>query len=119
MHHFLSLPGHLVGLIRGRYDRLALSSQPSSDRIEPVGKYEKLLDQILHGASDAGIPFDALRRLLLRLGFIERIRGSHHVFRREGVAEKINLQKDGSKAKAYQVRQVRAIILRYNLRDET
>ena len=41
-------------------------------------KYKKLLFQVLRGASDASTPFDALRNLLLRLGFEERIRGSHH-----------------------------------------
>ena len=49
------------------------------------------------------------------LGFTERIRGSHHIFRREGVRELINLQRDGSQAKPYQVRQVRQVILRNHL----
>ncbi len=44
-----------------------------------------------------------------------RIRGSHHVFRKEGVEEKINLQREGSNAKPYQVWQVRYIILKYQL----
>jgi predicted RNase H-like HicB family nuclease len=80
-----------------------------------VSKYEKLLVQILRGASDTSIAFEDLRQVLLRLGFVERQRGSHHIFRKEGIEEKINLQRDDSKAKAYQVRQVRAVILRYGL----
>ena len=52
---------------------------------------------------------------MLRLGFTERVRGSHHIFRREGVRELINLQRDGSQAKPYQVRQVRQAILRNHL----
>ena len=80
-----------------------------------MGKYEKLLTQILRGASDADIAFDELCQLLKRLGFEERIRGSHHLFRKEGVEEKINLQREGNKAKAYQVRQVRGVIIKYNL----
>jgi hypothetical protein len=56
--------------------------------------------------------------LLRRLGFTEQVRGSHHLFRREGVMELINLQRDGSKAKAYQVRQVRTVILKYDLGEE-
>jgi predicted RNA binding protein YcfA (HicA-like mRNA interferase family) len=83
-----------------------------------MGKYEKLLLQILRGASDASIAFDDLCQLLRRLGFDERTRGSHHVFRKQGVEEKINLQHDGGKAKAYQVRQVRAVILKYKLGGE-
>ena len=80
-----------------------------------MGKYEKLIDQILRGASDATIPFADLVRLLHRLGFEERTRGSHHVFRMIGVEEKINLQADGTHAKPYQVRQVRRILLKYKL----
>jgi hypothetical protein len=52
------------------------------------------------------------------LGFGERVRGSHHIFTREGVAEIVNLQPVGSKAKAYQVKQVRGIILQYKLGGE-
>jgi len=77
--------------------------------------YEKLLFQILRGTSDANIPFDDLCTLLKRLGFEERTKGSHHLFRREGILDKINLQRDGNKAKAYQVRQVRKIIMEHNL----
>ncbi|MBI5695157.1 MAG: type II toxin-antitoxin system HicA family toxin [Nitrospirae bacterium] len=80
-----------------------------------MGKYEKLLLQILQGASDANISFDDLRTLLVKLGFEERVRGSHHLFRMAGVAEMINLQQDGAQAKSYQVRQVRAVIVKYGL----
>ena len=76
---------------------------------------QKLLNQILTGRSDANIPFAGLRHLLLRLGFDERTEGSHHIFRMSGVEEMINLQKEGSKAKPYQVRQVRAVIQNYKL----
>ncbi|RMG70046.1 MAG: type II toxin-antitoxin system HicA family toxin [Nitrospirae bacterium] len=80
-----------------------------------MGKYEKLLRQILSGTSDANIKFDDLRKLLIKLGFEMRVRGSHHIFRKEGIVEKINLQKEGDKAKPYQVKQVRNIILKYKL----
>jgi hypothetical protein len=52
---------------------------------------------------------------LRHLGFEERTRSSHHMFRRGGVEELINLQRDGDKAKVYQVRQVRAILTKYGL----
>jgi hypothetical protein len=52
------------------------------------------------------------------LGFEERTRGSHHIFRRHGVRELINLQREGSKAKVYQVRQVRQVVVRYGLEGE-
>jgi hypothetical protein len=81
-------------------------------------KYEKLLFKVLGGTSDANISFNDLRGLVKRFGFEERTRGSHHVFRKEGIVEKINLQRDDDKAKPYQVRQVRALILKYKLGDK-
>ena len=67
-----------------------------------MGKQEKLLIQILKGQSDANINFQDLVRLMQRFGFDKRVSGSHHIFRKAGVLEKINLQKEGSKAKPYQ-----------------
>ena len=77
-----------------------------------------LWERILSGRSDANIRFDDLRRFLLRLGFVERVRGSHYTFRKEGVRERINLQRDGSHAKRYQVRQVRQVVLTNRLDGE-
>lgn len=84
-----------------------------------MARYDKLLLRILQGQSDANIAFDDLRQLLLYLGFEERIRGSHHLFRKQGIEEKLNLQRDGNKAKPYQVRQVRNVILKYHLGSES
>ncbi len=81
----------------------------------PVGRFDELRLRILQARSDANIDFDELRQLLGWLGFEERIRGSHHIFRRSGVREFINLQREGNKAKVYQVRQVRQVMLRYGL----
>jgi hypothetical protein len=80
-----------------------------------MSKYDKLLFQILRGTSDSNVPFNDLRQLLTSMGFEERIRGSHHMFRRAGIVERINLQREGNKAKVYQVRQVRTVILKYKL----
>jgi hypothetical protein len=79
-----------------------------------MGKFDKLRLKILQGSSDANISFADLCELLRRLGFEERIKASHHIFRKEGVEEKPNLQSDGAKAKSYQVRQVRAILVKYH-----
>jgi len=79
---------------------------------------DKTLEQVLQGTSDANVGFADLRRLLVRLGFGERIRGSHHIFWREGVEEILNLQPKGNKAKPYQVKQVRHVILKYRLGGE-
>ncbi len=76
---------------------------------------EKVLEQILRGTADANIPFAGLRQLLQVLGFDERIRGSHHIFTKDGVKEILNLQPKGNKAKPYQAKQVRHVILKYKL----
>ena len=79
---------------------------------------DSTLERILRGASDANIRFDDLRRLLRRMGFVERIKGSHHIFTRDGVEEILNLQPRGSMAKPYQVKQVRKILVQYKLAGE-
>lgn len=80
-----------------------------------MGKYSKLREKILAGGADSNIAFAELRKLLGRLGFGERVRGDHHIFTRDGVAEIINLQPKGKKAKPYQVKQVRSILVKYQL----
>lgn len=80
-----------------------------------MSKFDKLKQKIADGKSDANINFEDLRNLLLALGFNERIKGSHHGYRKEGIIEKPNLQRDGSKAKSYQVRQIREILKKYDL----
>jgi hypothetical protein len=80
-----------------------------------VSQQDKLLAKILLGTSDANIPFTQLCQLLTKLGFDERIRGSHHIFTKEGVEEILNLQPKQGKAKAYQVKQVRKVIIKYQL----
>ncbi len=76
---------------------------------------KKLMEKILRGTSDAAIPFGSLCSLLRELGFDERVKGSHHIFTMAGVAEILNLQPKASKAKIYQVRQVRDVLVRYGL----
>ena len=83
-----------------------------------MSKFDKILEKVLHGASDANIDFEDLSQLLRELEFQERIRGSHHIYSKDGVMEIINLQAKGSKAKPYQVKQVRNLILKYKLAGE-
>lgn len=79
---------------------------------------ERFLQRILAG-DIANVDFADLVRLIGALGFREvGGRGSHRVFAREGVRELINLQQAQSEAKQYQVRQVTAIIRKYDLRLE-
>lgn len=78
----------------------------------------KTLHRVICGTCDAAIGFDDLCKLLLRLEFQERIRGSHHIFTRPDVTEILNLQPRNRQAKPYQVRQARELILKYQLGGE-
>ena len=80
-----------------------------------MGKLENVLAAILRGTSDNNIAFSDLRYALETLDFETRIKGDHFIYTKQNVAEIINLQPQGSKAKAYQVKQVRALILKYKL----
>ncbi|MCP4630964.1 MAG: type II toxin-antitoxin system HicA family toxin [bacterium] len=83
-----------------------------------MDKYEKLYQFILLRRGDANIQFGELRNLLLKLGFNERIKGDHHIYTRQGMDEIINIQPKGNKAKPYQVKQIRNLILRYGINLE-
>ncbi|MCZ2342157.1 MAG: type II toxin-antitoxin system HicA family toxin [Bacteroidales bacterium] len=78
-----------------------------------MSRPKKTLERVLTGTADANITFLEMCGLLLSLGFTERVRGSHHIFTHEAVAEILNLQSKGAKAKPYQVKQVREIIVAY------
>jgi len=79
---------------------------------------DKLLIKILSGTSDNNIDFEDLRKLLNVLEFNKIIKGSHHIFYKDGVDEINNIQPLDSKAKAYQVKQIRNLILKYKLGDK-
>ena len=76
---------------------------------------EKTLEKLLRGASDANFRFDEICDLLQAKSFRMRVSGCHHIFTKYGVVERINLQREGSKAKPYQVKQVRKILAKYKL----
>lgn len=80
-----------------------------------MGKFEKLLTKLLRGKADNNFDFDELRSLLLKLGFDERIKASHHIYSKQSIDEIINLQPKQSQAKPYQVKQVRNLIIKYKL----
>ena len=82
-----------------------------------MSQYEKLLLSLLSGTKDKGILFADLRTVLDRLGFQCRIKGDHFIYTKDGVEEIINIQPMGNMAKPYQVKQVRGVILKYQLGD--
>ena len=83
-----------------------------------MSTYENLLIKILSGTSDANISFSDICQLVRKFGFDERIKGDHHIFTKKGIREILNLQPKGSKAKPYQVKQIRNLILKYKLTVE-
>lgn len=80
-----------------------------------MSKTENTLAAILRGASDNNIAFNDLCHVLQSLGFLVRVKGDHFIYTHQSVIEIINIQPHGNKAKAYQVKQVRNIILKYKL----
>ena len=77
---------------------------------------DKLIGRILSGTSDKNINFNDLTRLLESYNFSCRIKGGHHIYYKEGVEEIINIQPlSNSKAKPYQVKQIRMLVLKYKL----
>lgn len=82
-----------------------------------MSKVEKLREKVLAGDTDVNINFNDLCWLLQKYKFDKRIKGSHHIFTKSGIEEILNLQPKGSKAKSYQVNQVRDVILKYRIGD--
>lgn len=81
-----------------------------------MSRAEKLAAKILGGRADKNFDFDDLCYILGRAGFKSRSgRGSHHIYFRDGVVEIINIQPRNAKAKPYQVKQVRELLLRYKI----
>ncbi len=83
-----------------------------------MGKYSKLWIKILSGRSDGNIGFTDLCEFLLHAGFEERIKGDHHIFTRNGIEEIINIQPAKNKAKPYQVKQIRKLLVKYKIGEK-
>ncbi|MCC8047763.1 MAG: type II toxin-antitoxin system HicA family toxin [Oscillospiraceae bacterium] len=80
-----------------------------------MSQYEKLIQSVLSGRQDRNILFSDICSILERSGFAYRVRGDHFIFTKDGIEEIINIQPIGNKAKPYQVKQIREIILKYRL----
>jgi hypothetical protein len=78
---------------------------------------QKILDAILRGEADNNLRFADLQRALKAMGFQFRVKGGHFIYWRNDLEEIINLQPlSGGKAKPYQVKQVRNLMLKYALK---
>ena len=76
---------------------------------------QKFLIALLSGQRDHNLSFASLTQLLENLGFNCRIKGSHRIFFKSDIDEILNLQPIGHLAKAYQVKQINEVLLKYQL----
>lgn len=73
----------------------------------------QLLDRLAHGQL-GNVRFKDAQRLVEALGFeLDRVQGSHHIYRHPMIAQRINLQARGGEAKPYQLRQLLELMERY------
>ena len=86
-----------------------------ADRRAAAPEHPSRLTDLAHSHDRGTMVAVSVAKTLRRLGFDKRVKGSHHLFRKSGVEERINLQREGNNAKPYQVEQVRAVILKYKL----
>jgi hypothetical protein len=78
-------------------------------------QWEKFRAKLDNKQSENNIGFQDMQNYLTHLGFEERSRGDHFIYRLPGVAGLLNLQPQGNKCKAYQVAQVVAFLERNGL----
>ncbi len=83
-----------------------------------MAEHRKFYERLMGARVDADISFSDLCRLFVRLGFVERIRGDHPIFTQDGVQEILNLQPKGGLAKPYRVKQVRSLLIKYELEEQ-
>ena len=77
---------------------------------------KKVYTAIMSGKSDNNIKYTDFQNIIIDLGFkFRRYNGSHEIYYHFGIKERMNIQKDGNKAKEYQVKQLRNIILKHKL----
>ena len=74
----------------------------------------KIFAKIINNQTN--VRFAEMVKLMEALGFVlDRVSGSHHIFRHPQIPEMANLQDVHGQAKPYQVRQVLQIVEQYNL----
>lgn len=80
-------------------------------------KAEKLFQRLLTGSRT--ISFTDFEKVLRSFGFVlDRTSGSHHIYKKSGVQENINIQEVKGKAKPYQIGQFLDLVKKYNLQQE-
>lgn len=77
---------------------------------------KKVYRDVMSGQADYNINYADFQDLILNLGFeFKRQKGSHTIYYNPDIDEMLNIQKDGAKAKGYEVKQLRNIINKHNL----
>jgi len=77
---------------------------------------EKVYESVISGKADNNIKYTDFQNLIIDLGFgFMRQKGSHTMYYNPKVNEFMNIQQDGSKAKDYQIKQLRDIIIAHDL----
>jgi predicted RNA binding protein YcfA (HicA-like mRNA interferase family) len=80
---------------------------------------EKVYKAVMGGISDNNIKYADFQNLVVDLGFVfQRQEGSHAIYRHMACRANMNIQPDGSKAKGYQVRQLRGLIKKFDLKED-
>jgi predicted RNA binding protein YcfA (HicA-like mRNA interferase family) len=78
-----------------------------------MSQLDKLIARFLEGRK---LSFAEFRSVLEAYGRrLERVRGSHHVYRHNAVPRPLPIEPEGKDARAYQLRQAHAMIDRYGL----
>lgn len=77
---------------------------------------QKIYNDVISGKSDNNINFSDFCNLIVDLGFsFKGQKGSHKSYYHSGINERMTIQNANSKAKGYQVRQLRNIINKHGL----
>ena len=77
---------------------------------------KKVYNKVKSGRCDNSIRFSDFCNLIIDLGFnFKGQNGSHKVYYHNGIKESMVVQNANSKAKGYQVRQLREIIIKHDL----
>jgi hypothetical protein len=77
---------------------------------------KKVYEAVMSGKSDNNIKYTDFQNLLIDLGFeFKRHNGSHVMYYHHGIREFMNIQENKNKAKDYQVKQLRNLIIEHDL----
>lgn len=78
--------------------------------------HEKVYNDVVSGRCDNNIRFADFQNLIIYLGFeLKGQKGSHKSYYHKEINERMTIQNAGSKAKGYQVRQLKNIIEKHGL----